>query len=844
MTVATIPVRRLTSALLLSFLLFATGCDDDDGKGGSSPPPTNTPTRVVSVPPGGNDQENLLTALIEAQPGDLIQLEEGTYQLTGQLSLDVDNVTLRGRGMDRTILSFAGQETGAEGLLVTGDHFLIEDVALEDSPGDLLKVIGSQGLTIRRVRAEWTTGPSPTNGSYGFYPVECNDVLIEESIVRGASDAGFYVGQSHGVIMRRNLAQFNVAGIEIENSTDADVYENLATNNAGGILVFNLPGLPFIDGRRTRVFHNDIFENNTENFAPPGTTVSGVPRGTGLMILANDEVEVFENDFRGNNTSHILLISFRTAEVASGQVSRDPNYDKFSETLFILDNEYADGGQDPDPDTADLIGTIVGGLPFPDILYDGDTDRRKYVDDTLPDSLRLCIQEDDTRFMNIDLPRLGASASADLEPFDCTYDRLPEVMIEGVGEANGPRPTPQNTPTPTATPVPGRLVEVAPSANDQDTLLTALIEAQPHDVIHLAAGTYHLTGQLSLDVDDVTLRGEGIDSTVLSFAGQTTGAEGLLVNADRFVIEDLALEDSPGDLLKVVGCDGLIIRRVRTEWTNGPDTDNGAYGLYPVECHNVLIEDSIVRGAADAGFYVGQSHTVVVRRNLAEFNVAGIEIENSTDADVYDNTATNNAGGILVFNLPGLPFVDGRRTRVFENEVFENNTPNFAAAGTSVSAVPTGTGMMVLANDQVEVFHNTFRDNNTTHLLLVGFHTAAIVGGFVNRDPNYDLYSEGIYVTDNNYRGGGEHPETSVVDLIGSIVGSPFPNILFDGDEDRRKFVDGELPDDLRLCIQEENATFYDIDLPNVGGNASPDLTPFDCSHERLPAVIIPGVTD
>ena len=71
-----------------------------------------------------------------------------------------------------------------------------------------------------------------------------------------------------------------------------------------------------------------------------------------------------------------------------------------------------------------------------------------------------------------------------------------------------------------------------------------------------------------------------------------------------------------------------------------------------------------MKGASDAGIYVGQSRNIVVRRNQVEFNVAGIEIENSTDADVYDNMATNNTGGILVFNLPGPPVQDGRRTRV------------------------------------------------------------------------------------------------------------------------------------------------------------------------------------
>ena len=121
----------------------------------------------------------------------------------------------------------------------------------------------------------------------------------------------------------------------------------------------------------------------------------------------------------------------------------------------------------------------------------------------------------------------------------------------------------------------------------------------------------------------------------------------------------------------------LVIDGVRVEWTNGPDTDNGAYGLYPVQCENVLIENSVAIAASDAGIYVGQSEHVVVRNSRAEFNVAGIEIENTSFADVYENVATSNTGGILVFNMPNLP-KPGASTRVFKNEVYGNNTANFA----------------------------------------------------------------------------------------------------------------------------------------------------------------------
>jgi hypothetical protein len=43
---------------------------------------------------------------------------------------------------------------------------------------------------------------------------------------------------------------------------------------------------------------------------------------------------------------------------------------------------------------------------------------------------------------------------------------------------------------------------------------------------------------------------------------------------------------------------------------------------------------------------LGQSQNIIVKNSRAEFNVAGIEIENSYFADVFNNIATNNTGGI------------------------------------------------------------------------------------------------------------------------------------------------------------------------------------------------------
>src|SRR5580704_408052 len=232
---------------------------------------------------GPNFEKDLQTALIEAKPGAVITLPEGTLQMTGTLSLTVPNVTIRGQGIGKTVLSYKNQKTGAAGIQATGDHFTLEGLTVQDTKGDGVKINDVDGVTIRKVRAEWTGGPNEKNGSYGIYPVKCKNVLIEDSASSGAADAGIYVGQSSNIIVRRSRAEYNVAGIEIENSESADVYENVATNNAGGLLVFSLPDLPMKGSRNTRVFNNQVYGNNTQNYAPKGNIVAKVPAGTEVI---------------------------------------------------------------------------------------------------------------------------------------------------------------------------------------------------------------------------------------------------------------------------------------------------------------------------------------------------------------------------------------------------------------------------------------------------------------------------------------------------------------------------------------------------------------------------------
>ena len=322
---------------------------------------TAAEARTWRIRPGPDAEQQLQTALIQARRGDTVRLGRGRFELTAGLSLDVDDVTIRGEGEQDSILSFNGQRRGAEGLLITSDGVRLREFAVENARGDAIKVRDCNGIHIREVRVEWTRGPNAQNGAYGLYPVNCSNVLIERSIARGASDAGIYVGQSRNIIVRNNQASQNVAGIEIENSFNADVYENTVTHNTGGILVFDLPGLPQKGGHSVRVFENVVTNNDTPNFAPAGNIVASVPTGTGILIMANRNVHVFDNEIGGNGTVNVLITSYRNE-------FDDREYNPLARDIVIRDNRFGNTGFAPAGDLAALAGA---GVTLPDILWDG-----------------------------------------------------------------------------------------------------------------------------------------------------------------------------------------------------------------------------------------------------------------------------------------------------------------------------------------------------------------------------------------------------------------------------------------------------------------------------------------
>ena len=384
-------------------------------------------------------ERDLQLKLILAEPGDTIRLESGLFPILGTLSMEGKrDVVIKGTGVNSTILNFSTQVEGAQGLSITNcKNIILEDFTVQDAKGDAIKCQYTDGITFRRVKAQWLGGPRPTNGAYGLYPVQCENVLVEHCITVAASDAGIYVGQSKNIIVRFSEAFDNVAGIEIENSTRADVYGNNVHGNTGGILVFDLPDLPVKEGRQVRIFDNIIKDNNLDNFAPEGNIVGKVPAGTGIMVMATEMVEVFENTIINNKTAGTAIVSYFITE----EETKDSQYNPYTSSIYIHHNIYRRTPQIPTLDhDMGLLLFFHFFRDVPDIIYDGMPDPR-YVgrDDVIPNSRRLCISDNvDANYLNLGLSKnfeswyspFFADFNTDDNECKCIQDPLPEVTLK------------------------------------------------------------------------------------------------------------------------------------------------------------------------------------------------------------------------------------------------------------------------------------------------------------------------------------------------------------------------------------------------------------------------------
>ena len=95
------------------------------------------------------------------------------------------------------------------------------------------------------------------------------------------------------------------------------------------------------------------------------------------------------------------------------------------------------------------------------------------------------------------------------------------------------------------------VIIIPPSEDSQERLQEALILANPGDIIQLTTGIYNFEDSLSLDIDEITIQGDGHENTILNFSDQKSGAQGLMVTSNKVLLKNFAVLDAKGDAIKL-----------------------------------------------------------------------------------------------------------------------------------------------------------------------------------------------------------------------------------------------------------------------------------------------------
>jgi parallel beta-helix repeat protein len=298
--------------------------------------------------------------------------------------------------------------------------------------------------------------------------------------------------------------------------------------------------------------------------------------------------------------------------------------------------------------------------------------------------------------------------------------------------------------------------DVVLTVKDGESIQEAVLAAAPGTTIHVMPGTYNET--VYIDKDGIRLIGIVTGSERATLHGQGVLNDAILFSGNNIVIEGFLITKYKGNGIMSQAGNNYEIR-------DNVIVDTGIYGIFPQLGKNGVIEHNVVSGIEDAAIYVGMSDNTHVAFNEVFDSVAGIEIENSRHSIVESNYVYNNTGGVLAFITPGLPIKTTYDVIIRNNWISDNNTPNFGAPGSTVGGIPAGTGIMVMAADDVVIEGNIITNNKTVGIMSVDHNTAAELTN-VTVDPEADPNSDRLKILNNTMYGNG----TDTIDEIKAIM--------------------------------------------------------------------------
>jgi parallel beta-helix repeat protein len=374
---------------------------DPDGTEPPPPEPPMPPEGDDDVPPGQKRRPTLVVrpgdsiqhAIDIARPGTKIYVLAGTYREqsdpTNGLIITKNGISLIGQTTKkkRVILENAGNQRNGI-VVVPEDRADCMSCHTDLAPpfpthpgvppglkmrepmmhgfeirGFTIKGFDNNGLFTENVDGfQIVDVISEDNRNYGIFPTLSKNGLISHSKSIGSDkDSGIWIETSENVVLKHSIVSGNVNGIEVSNSDDIVVAHNEAYDNTVGAAILLLPDI-FDDrpgAKRIHLRNNWLHDNNKPNTARPGSILSFVPSGTGVLYLGVDDSVVENNLIENNNFTGVAIADYCvTVSGTPYDCSLDPDIS----LEFLLDQ--AATGNEVRNNSLVNNGTDPGGHPF------------------------------------------------------------------------------------------------------------------------------------------------------------------------------------------------------------------------------------------------------------------------------------------------------------------------------------------------------------------------------------------------------------------------------------------------------------------------------------------------